>query len=106
MSDLPSVIQEIVAERRRQIDQEEWTTEHDDAHDNQELAYAAGCYAAPIWRDLEHRESGTPPIGWPFAGSWWKPKERRRDLVRAAALLVAEIERLDRRAIETGGTLR
>jgi hypothetical protein len=29
---------------------------------------------------------------------WWKPKDRRRDLVRAAALIIAEIERLDRDA--------
>jgi len=29
---------------------------------------------------------------------WWKPKGPRRDLIRAAALIVAEIERIDRRA--------
>ncbi|AKQ30008.1 TPA: hypothetical protein JI225_05075 [Acinetobacter baumannii] len=28
--------------------------------------------------------------------SYWKPKSPRQDLVRAAALLIAEIERLDR----------
>jgi len=30
-----------------------------------------------------------------WAREWWKPKDRRRDLIRAAALIVAEIERLD-----------
>ena len=34
---------------------------------------------------------------WPgWAWSWWKPKNRRHDLIRAAALIVAEIERIDR----------
>jgi hypothetical protein len=35
---------------------------------------------------------------WPWHDDWWKPKDRRRDLIRAAALIVAEIERLDRAA--------
>jgi hypothetical protein len=35
---------------------------------------------------------------WPWSVQWWKPKDRRRDLVRAGALIVAEIERLDRAA--------
>lgn len=44
-----------------------------------------------------------PGLGWPFPPRSWKPKDRRRDLVRAAALLVAEIERLDREAAREGG---
>jgi len=35
---------------------------------------------------------------WPWAEKWWKPKNERRDLVKAAALILAEIERLDRAA--------
>lgn len=43
-----------------------------------------------------------PGYNWPrsWSRAWWKPKNPRRDLVRAAALLIAEIERLDRRAPE------
>jgi hypothetical protein len=39
----------------------------------------------------------TSPVRWPqgWAG-WWKPKLRRENLVRAGALIIAEIERLDR----------
>jgi hypothetical protein len=33
---------------------------------------------------------------WPFERSAWKPKSPRSDMVKAAALIVAEIERLDR----------
>lgn len=35
---------------------------------------------------------------WPWDESWWKPTTPRRDLVKAAALILAEIERLDRMA--------
>ncbi len=86
-----AVIEEIAAERRRQIDVEGWTADHDLQHPNGELAEAAAAYAladgpdAPLVID-----------GWPWEARWWKPKDRRRNLIRAAALIVAEIERLDR----------
>lgn len=97
-----SVIEEIAAERRRQIEAEGWTPEHDDAYHKGELAGAAACYAM---HGLEYRisivnlaqqVSNLTRDLWPWARSWWKPKDRRRDLIRSAALLVAEIERLDR----------
>ena len=88
-----SAIEDIVAERRRQIEQEGWTADHDDRHANGDLSDAAACYAATD-RDLRYGI----PFGWPWSASRWKPKDRRRDLVRAGALIVAEIERLDRAA--------
>jgi len=36
------------------------------------------------------------PDVWPWGGFTWKPTTPRRDLVKAAALILAEIERLDR----------
>lgn len=94
MADTYTIIAEIVAERRRQIEVEGWTPAHDDKHDNGEMAYAAGCYAMnaspPRFAD------GVVPICWPWSREWWKPSQPRRDLVKAAALIVAEIERLDR----------
>lgn len=92
------VIAEIRSERDRQRSDEGWTPEHDDKHDKGEMALAAGCYAlngAP-----ERFADGVVPIFWPWAREWWKPKSRRRDLVRAAALIVAEIERIDRASVE------
>lgn len=89
-------IADITAERRRQIEAEGWTPEHDDRHSGGELAAAAAAYA---FYNTE-AESGQPaaielfPTNW--HPDWWKPKDRRRDLVRAGALIVAEIERLDR----------
>lgn len=84
-----SAIQEIAAERRRQIEAEGWSEKHDDKHGLGELAVAAACYTRGTkWFGAEYV--------WPWSDTWWKPKDRRRNLVRAGALIVAEIERLDR----------
>lgn len=99
---------DVLAERRRQIAGEGWTPEHDDAHDDGELALAACAYALPDFQ--RHRVEtvtarGTAPLWqrlWPWAREWWKPKDVRSDLVRAGALIIAEIERLDRAAAKAG----
>jgi hypothetical protein len=100
-----TVIDEIAAERRRQIEVEGWTPEHDDKHADGGLAKAAGCYALvagfpsasrSLWTGRNRDGEQTPWSNWPWDPKWWKPKSRRRDLIRAAALIVAEIERLDR----------
>lgn len=43
---------------------------------------------------------------WPWPSKWWKPKSQRRDLVRAGALILAEIERLDRQQPNTEAETR
>jgi hypothetical protein len=105
-------IEDIAAERRRQEEVEGWTPEHDDRHRLGEMALAAALYATSacaasriIGSGLMTEErvnaihpSSPPSRDWPWHLSWWKPKDRRRDLVRAGALIVAEIERLDRAA--------
>lgn len=91
---------DVLAERQRQIEAEGWTPEHDDDHDAGEMALAAACYAIPHgWRGIS--AGGNETIFtrlWQWSSAWWKPKDRRRDLVRAGALILAEIERLDREA--------
>lgn len=87
----------ILYERQRQVEVEGWTPEHDDAHDGEELAKAAGCYALGTTRAYNHRGQRIGASFWPWDIRWWKPgPDRRRDLVKAGALIVAEIERLDR----------
>lgn len=81
----------VFAERARQQSEEGWSTAHDDRHRMGELAQAAACYAAHP--DLN---PNVRAVLWPWNGTWWKPQDRRRDLVRAGALILAEIERLDR----------
>lgn len=93
--------QDVIAERQRQVEAEGWTAAHDDQHDRGEMAAAAGCYA--LGARLKTHEVDGPgsyvvPEHWPWDGEWWKTKTRRQDLVRAGALILAEIERLDRLA--------
>jgi hypothetical protein len=87
---------DVLAERRRQDAAEGYHAAHDDDHEGGELANVAAYYAlTPERREHLRREHITErsflPDGWE-----WKPKDRRRDLVRAGALILAEIERLDR----------
>lgn len=89
-------LQDVAIERRRQVEAEGWTPEHDDEHSNGEMADAAALYASLQVRHL------TGFATWPWAAEWWKPTNRRRDLVKAGALIVAEIERLDRAAAKAG----
>ncbi|MFU6543340.1 hypothetical protein ACM793_03965 [Pseudomonas aeruginosa] len=91
---MPKAWLDVQAERRRQITAEGWTPEHDDEHNGGELADAAACYA--LWA------GGINPGNWrefwPWAPEWLKHSEPRRMLVKAAALILAEIQRLDRAA--------
>jgi hypothetical protein len=98
-----TIIDEIAAERRRQVEVEGWSLEHDDDHIGGDLARAGAAYAAMAGLRSATQDGGDVdtskhicPLGWPWSAAWWKPKTVRRDLVRAAALIVAEIERLDR----------
>lgn len=86
---------DVLAERRRQVDVEGWSSDHDDNHTRGEIALAAAAYAANSAAIRELWFDSARPL-WPWHWSWWKPKGRRRDLVRAGALIIAEIERLDR----------
>lgn len=83
----------IAAERRRQIDVEGWTPEHDAEHDHWDLPMAAVCYAAPPGHYIRY---GAQPEGWPWRARDWKPSpdDRVRELVKAGALIAAEIDRL------------
>jgi len=81
----------VMAERRRQVEQEVWTPEHDDQYDGGELSLAASCYA--LAGDGPH---ATVPEDWPWGYDWWKPRDDRANLVKAGALILADIERLDR----------
>jgi hypothetical protein len=102
-SDAPSTaLRDVAAERARQIAVEGWTPEHDDEHGSGEMAAAAAAYAFrahTATKDVARYYAADPLDFWPWASSWWKPTTPRRDLIKAAALIVAEIERLDRSAL-------
>lgn len=110
----------IAEERERQISQEGWTQEHDDAHKTRQMASAAAAYlqhyverswiidpSNPLHvmgngslgdRSAYYGQDKAPDI-WP--DEWendWKPKSMLSDLVRAGALVAAEIDRLQRKS--------
>ncbi|MDI2594979.1 hypothetical protein POF45_26665 [Pseudomonas sp. 681] len=89
---------DIGSERQRQVNIEGWTQVHDDGQKSGGMTTAAGCYL--LFSD-DYPNAGQPPPMWPWAPNWWKPKDYRRDLVRAGALILAEIDRFDRSALAT-----
>lgn len=88
-------------ERMRQISTEEFSRERDDQYENGELSAAASAYAAKAIYVSANRENA--PSLWPWSPKWWKPSTPRRDLVKAGALILAEIERLDRAEARQAG---
>lgn len=113
----------ISLERGRQLKIEGWTPEHDDSHNKGEMCAAAIAYAAEgakiqtqvkVYTEpqchcgargmadctcvlLKPTEKWVSP--WPWEKKWWKPSEDKiKNLVRAGALIAAEIDRLQRLA--------
>lgn len=95
-------VKDVLAERQRQIKSEGYSPESDDAYWQNDLVKAAVCYAWPMYPMREgvgedpHDQRKWAPDLWPWEARHWKPKDRRSNLVRAGALILAEIERLDR----------
>ncbi len=89
-------IRDVMVERFRQITAEGWTPEHDDDHDSGDLAKAAAAYAMASVSQTQGYNVNRPPLLWPWDKAWWKPCDARRALVKSGALIIAEIERLDR----------
>lgn len=94
----------IAEERQRQITELCWSDAHDDLHQSGELNDAAIGYAQAAayqarGESIEFLRSAVPAaeIRWPWEDSWWKPSESQiRNLVKAGALIAAEIDRLQR----------
>lgn len=95
----------ITEERNRQIEKEGWTLQYDQEHIDGSLAKAAACYAMPEDERKKYQSytfsepSRRFPRWWPSSWSlkYWKPtpKDRIRELVKAGALIAAEIDRLN-----------
>ncbi|HBO4794442.1 hypothetical protein IPC491_08760 [Pseudomonas aeruginosa] len=101
--EVPQAWLDVQAERLRQVEAEGWTPEHDDEHACDEIAAFACFYAMPpAARDWDASSTGYgDTLGEAILPEGWEPKtgDRRRDLVKACALALAEIERLDRAGI-------
>lgn len=104
-----SGIEAIAAERKRQIEVEGWTPDHDDEHTDESLALVAALYAAPFQLFSMEMDGDTwfqfedPwPTSWDEGYDKRDHFDRRMRLVVAGALIAAEIDRLDRAALKGG----
>ena len=105
---MPTGAELIALERTRQIEQEGWTPEHDDMLQNGgDLTLAAVSYSLDVCARLCIARDFPQPatlyrkqsrIDWPWDWEWWKPTPANdvRQLVKAGALIAAEIDRLQR----------
>lgn len=97
----PQAWLDVQAERRRQVEAKGFDANHDDMATRGQIARAAGCYAlhaGGIGTDWPDGIRNGSALFWPWDKEWWKPRTARDNLVRAGALVLAEIERLDRAA--------
>lgn len=88
-------LRDVTAERQRQQSTKGYSTQQDDTYIGGELAAAAISYIEPMeaesyWPADWHDDS-------------FKPSDYRRNLVKAGALILAEIERIDRQASQGEG---
>lgn len=91
----------VLSERRRQVVGEGFNAAHDAGYDSGELAAASAAYALaaadrlhPFSQGDGGYEPGSPPVMWPWDTSWWKPTTAQRNLEKAAALAIAELDLL------------
>jgi hypothetical protein len=96
---LSLAVLDVIAERVRQVCDLGYTAEHDDVHTDGSLSEAAAVYVLDAL-DYGTQETGNLGIWNSWGVAWHKPKGLRADLVRAAALLIADIERLDRAEVQ------
>lgn len=96
----------IMNERIRQITEEGYGSEWDDQYTDGQLGAAAGCYAMPERVRSQYQSYHVSgrffPRWWPWSVDHWKPGKsdegRLRDLAKAGALIIAEMDRLIRKA--------
>jgi hypothetical protein len=108
-------IELIAEERERQIKQEGWSIAHDSVrHTEGELTDAALCYATVGSAQLRGASVEEWPVemfaddmltDWPWEKRWYKPSPHaERNLVKAGALIAAELDRI-RNVDAVGGAL-
>jgi hypothetical protein len=93
----------IAAERRRQIEELGFGVGRDNKYKRGQLAGAGTCYAEVAARQIgrplrvQTAQAGWKPLNqmWLWSLEWWKPSaDPLPNLVKAGALIAAEIDRL------------
>lgn len=100
--EVPQAWLDVQAERRRQVEVEGYHGFRDNHYISYELSKAARAYIEVSWHALSGGLPCKKPESWPWmAGFKWS--DGRTMLVKACALALAEIERLDRATATQGG---
>lgn len=97
----------IAKERSRQVEEEGYTSKHDDSHTTGDLARAGACYAFDYISQVYGLDEGCGQVGedlWPWGGGTMRtipgmkltPGNAIKQLTKAGALIAAEIDRLHR----------
>jgi len=84
----------IAEERFRQIDKKGYDALRDKVHVKGELIKAAVMYALDVIKPGFSNDDKV--VNWPWSPQWWKPTpdDKVRQLTKAAALIAAEIDRI------------
>lgn len=84
-------VADVLTERARQIKEKGYSAESDAQYQNGELAQAAACYALYA----SGRQAPRSVFAWPFQTEAFRPHDKRRALVKGAALMLAALDALD-----------
>lgn len=96
--DAERITREILRARLRQIQKHGFGPEHDDRYKAGELPLAAATYVMVAVRPqmrVHYRNTL-----WPWPDHWLRHESERDSLIKAAAIIIAEIERIDRKAAQ------
>jgi hypothetical protein len=89
---------ELITEERNRQEKEKWYwPSHDDRHTRFTLTRAAMSYAAVVGapdREAKKLSESAPTDDWPVKWKWKPSDDPIRNLVKAGALIAAEIDRL------------
>lgn len=85
---------DVYQERKRQIEDLDYTSEHDANHAPGELLAAGMCYIDLALGQIDGYEIDNPPFHWPWQSEDWKPSDDFfKNLRKGTALILAEYDR-------------
>ena len=92
---------ELIKERIRQVDEEGFTSQDDDGRQDGSLSLGAAAYC--VIGTVKNQMARLLWSSGLFDPKMFKPAGRRRNLVKAGAMILAEIESIDRVTKRFGG---
>lgn len=93
---MTKAIELIAAERQRGIEKEGYDADHDDEHVAGHIAQGGIAYATAFIQQHQHKRPDLDfvrEMHWPFDARTWKPGDRVSNLVKAGAMIAAELDR-------------